>query len=54
MTNSDQQAAAVKAGREAEAAGQPVIYIHGRPYAEPAETPATTKTKAQETRPKRV
>jgi len=34
------QRAALEKGRRAEAAGQPVIYIHGRPYADPAsETP---------------
>lgn len=31
---------AVREGREAEAEGRPVIYIHGRPYADPgAEAP---------------
>jgi len=34
-----QQAEALKAGRKAEAKGQPVIYIHGRPYADPATDP---------------
>jgi len=36
----DAQRAALEKGRRAEDAGQPVIYIHGRPYADPAsETP---------------
>ncbi len=31
---------AVREGREAEAEGRPVIYVHGRPYADPgAEAP---------------
>ena len=29
------QRAALEKGRRAEKAGQPVIYIHGRPYADP-------------------
>lgn len=34
------QAQAVREGREAEAEGRPVIYINGRPYADPgAEAP---------------
>jgi len=36
----DAQRAALETGRRAEEAGQPVIYIHGRPYADPtSETP---------------
>lgn len=31
------QRAAIKTGREAEAAGRRVIYIHGRPYADPGD-----------------
>jgi len=39
------QRAALKNGRRAEQAGQPVIYIHGRPYADPAsETPKEPNT----------
>lgn len=34
-----QQAEALEAGRKAEAKGDPVIYIHGRPYADPATDP---------------
>lgn len=33
------QAAAIQKGRRAAAAGLPVIYIHGRPYADPAFDP---------------
>lgn len=33
------QAAAAAAGRRAEAEGQAVIYIHGRPYADPDANP---------------
>lgn len=32
------QAEAVSAGRKAEREGHAVIYIHGRPYADPADT----------------
>jgi len=34
------QRAALEKGRRAEEAGQPVIYIQGRPYADPASQPA--------------
>ena len=30
------QAKAIAEGRQAEREGKPVIYIHGRPYADPA------------------
>ena len=30
---------AVREGRAAEAEGRPVIYVHGRPYADPAAAP---------------
>lgn len=46
MTPTDEQnrqRAALKAGREAEAAGLPVIYIHGRAYADPASEPPPTE-----------
>lgn len=33
------QREALREGRRAEAAGLPVIYIHGRPYADPAADP---------------
>lgn len=33
------QAEAAREGRAAEAEGRPVIYIHGRPYADPGEAP---------------
>jgi len=31
------QAEAVATGRRAEAEGRPVIYVHGRPYADPGD-----------------
>ena len=34
-TPEQRQAAALAEGRKAEAEGRPVIYIHGRPYADP-------------------
>jgi len=33
----DFQARAVRAGREAENRGERVLYVHGRPYADPDE-----------------
>jgi len=33
------QREALREGRRAEAAGLPVIYIHGRPYADPGAPP---------------
>jgi len=36
-TEADRQAEAVAAGRRAEADGRPVIYVHGRPYADPGD-----------------
>lgn len=38
------QATALAEGRAAEAAGRPVIYIHGRPYADPASAPQEAAT----------
>lgn len=36
------QREALAEGRAAEEAGQPVIYIHGRPYADPANGPSAS------------
>jgi basic membrane lipoprotein Med (substrate-binding protein (PBP1-ABC) superfamily) len=43
----DRQKEAAKAGRKAAKAGEPVIYIHGRPYPDPAAENAREDQKAQ-------
>ena len=38
-TNTTRQAEALADGRDALAEGRPVIWLHGRPYADPAAEP---------------
>ncbi|WP_299846931.1 hypothetical protein [uncultured Paracoccus sp.] len=43
------QREALAEGRAAEEAGEPVIYIHGRPYADPANGPSASRAGARPT-----